>query len=141
MSSSPTNQFPDTDELRLKPTMTGIPSAKKQRPPRHQAGEKFVKGPIPWRWIQRAAQFKNRALAVGMLIWRQAGIEKSNSIKLCLGWAEELGINRQAARRGLKSLEKAGLVSVMPVKGRCNQITILDGGTATDAGSSKFPME
>src|ERR1022692_2603110 len=105
MSSTFTNQFPNPDELRLKPTMTRIPQVKKQRPPRHQHGEKFIKGPIPWRWIQQAAQFKNRALAVGTLIWREAGIQRSNEIKLCLGWAAELGINRQAARRGLKTLE------------------------------------
>ncbi len=141
MSSTRTNQFPDPDDLRLKPMMTGIPPAKKQRPPRHQGGEKFVKGPIPWNWIQRTTQFKNQALAVGMLIWREAGIENSNSIKLCLGWAEELGINRQAARRGLKALEKAGLMSVVPAKGRCHQITILDAATTIDADSSEFSVE
>jgi hypothetical protein len=135
------NQLLDVDALRLPEKMTAEFASPKARPPRHKPGEKFIKGPVPWTWVRRAAQFKGRALAVGMLIWRQAGIAGANPVKLCLGWAAELGINPQAARRGLAVLENARLVSVERPKGCCSIVTILPVDGSENAHGSENKAE
>ena len=42
----------DLDQFRAKPNGKPRP-AKRQRPPRHKAGEWFLKGPIPGDWLVR----------------------------------------------------------------------------------------
>ena len=38
--------------------------------PRHRQGEKFLKGPIPWDWLTKAAQLPGHALHVALVLWR-----------------------------------------------------------------------
>src|SRR4051794_10751730 len=108
----------DPHHLMLLPSMKGVPEPSSKQPPRHGPGEKFIKGPVPWNWIRRAAPLRGRAMAVAMLIWREAGIQRTRCPKLCLGWAAELGVNRQAARRGLGFLENADLIRIERKNGR-----------------------
>ena len=49
------------------------------RPPRHRSGEKFLKGPIPWAWLQRAFLLPGKALHVALLLWREAGCRRSRT--------------------------------------------------------------
>jgi hypothetical protein len=43
------------------------------RIPRHRPGEKFLRGPIPWKWLIRAGRLPGKALQVGLLLWQAAG--------------------------------------------------------------------
>jgi hypothetical protein len=96
------------------------------RLPRHKSGEKFVKGPVPWSWIEAAGRLRGQALLVGMLLWREAGCVKSRTVRLSQSRAAGLGMHRDTAKRALRSLQEAGLVSLYRRPGRALDVTLLD---------------
>ena len=110
------------DPSRLVPA-PDIPAGREKRPPRHKPGEKFLKGPIPWRWVEVAASLRGKALAVGLVVWREAGCRNERSVPLNLS---SLGLPRRTAQRALQALEAAGLVVVEHRKGRPARVTLCD---------------
>jgi hypothetical protein len=98
----------------------------RQKPPRHKQGEKFLKGPIPWAWLAKAARQSGKALHVAVVIWFLAGIKRKRSISLSNTALKELGVDRFSKARALRALEEVGLVSVKRPPG-CNPVvTIID---------------
>jgi len=109
------------------PARFGAAEQPSHRPPRHRSGEKFLKGPIPWNWLTKAAQQPGKALHVAFTLWFWAGIERRRDVFLSLSRAaRELGTSRSAMSRGLKFLEHAALVSVQRQSGRKPKVTLLD---------------
>ncbi|MDY3563490.1 hypothetical protein R5W23_005101 [Gemmata sp. JC673] len=102
------------------------------RPPRHRPWEKFLKGPVPWRWIEAAARLPGQALAVGLVAWYEAGCRKCAAVPLNLS---RLVVPRRTAHRGLCALERAGLVSVDRRKGRPPVVTLLPAPAGPSAGA------
>jgi hypothetical protein len=96
----------------------------KPRPPR-VCREEFLKGPIPWAWIREAIVLPGRSLAVGLVIWKEAGWRKQMAFGLTLQRLIDNGIPRDAARRALRKLETAGLISIQSQRGRAAEVTIL----------------
>jgi hypothetical protein len=121
----PANAF-DPEALRLpqadRAELLFRPSTK---PPRHRPGERFLKGPIPWPWLEQAARLPGKALALSLALWREAGYRRRRTVRLCLARVE-LGVSEQAARRALRSLRTAGLVTVRREPGRGLEVTLLD---------------
>ena len=113
------------DPSRLVPAPV-IPTGGERRPPRHKPGEKFLKGPIPWTWLEQAFLLPGKALHVALLLWQTGGCTNNRTVRLCLNGALPEGLNRQAARRGLTQLTRAGLVSVLRRPGRGLVVTLLD---------------
>src|SRR5262245_40438261 len=113
----------DPDNLRL-PTSSTAPAKPRKRPPRHRQGERFLKGPIPWTWLDRAGRLPGKALRVALTLWQEAGFTKNRTVRLCLKGALPMRLNRQSARRGLRSLAGAGLVAVRSLPGRGLEITL-----------------
>jgi hypothetical protein len=110
--------FPDDIErLRLPPSMTS-PIRSSHRPPRHRSGERFLKGPIPWAWLDRAGRLPGKALAVGLIIWQKAGVSGNGTVRLCQSKLSDLGLNEASVRRGIIGLERAGLIEVKRRPGR-----------------------
>ncbi len=97
-----------------------------KRLPRHKPGENFLLGPVPWRWIEQAGRLSGKALAVGLMLWREAGCNKSPTVRFRLAAATAFGCHQDTARRGLEALEAAGLVSVRYIPGRCLEVTLLN---------------
>lgn len=95
-------------------------------PPRHKPGEAFLKGPIPWSWIEQASRLPGKALAVALLLWRVAGCERKRTVRFRLSQTVPFGCHPDTARRGLVALESANLVSVRYIPGRCLEVTLLD---------------
>jgi hypothetical protein len=58
------------------------------------------------------------------MLWKQAGCRKNRTVRFRLTSAIELGIHRAAARRGLRALAKAGLVTVCYHPGQALEVTI-----------------
>ncbi len=109
------------DPARLEPAPANIPTGREKRPPRHSQGEKFLKGPIPWRWVEAAGALPGKALAVGLAVWREAGCQNERTVPLNLS---AMGLPRRTAQRALQTLEVAGLVSVKHRKGRPALVTL-----------------
>jgi hypothetical protein len=97
-----------------------------RKPPRHRQGESFLKGPIPWTWLERAMRLPGKALHVALVLWREAGCEGNRTVRLCLSGKLPEGLNEQSARRGLQRLSGAGLVSIQRRPGRGLEVTIND---------------
>src|SRR5262249_2862800 len=117
----------DVDRFRLPEGVTSpcLPRARKN-PPRHSPGERFLKGPIPWNWLKSAARLPGHALQVALAVWQKAGMRRNATVPLSLSQLEEeLGVKRDAARRGLEALEGAKLVKVERRLGRKSLVTLL----------------
>jgi hypothetical protein len=117
---------------RLEPAPAEIPTGRENRPPRHAPGEKFLKGPIPWRWVECASALPGKALAVGLAVWRDAGCRNERTVPLNLSG---LLMPRRTARRALQALEAAGLVSVEHRDGRLSLVTLNPVGGAPSPGT------
>ena len=111
------------DPSNLKPAPPKIPTGREKRPPRHGQGEKFLKGPIPWRWLELAGALPGKALAVGLAVWREAGCLNDRTVPLNLS-AQPMP--RRTAQRALQALAAAGLVSVESRDGRPPLVTLND---------------
>ena len=108
---------------RLEPAPADIPTGREKRPPRHKPGEKFLKGPVPWRWVEAAGLLPGKALAVGLVAWREAGCRNERTVPVNLS---ALGMPRRTAQRALRALEDAGLVAVEHRDGRPPLVTLND---------------
>ena len=64
--------------------------------PRHKPNEKFLKGPIPLRWLTKAAQQPGKALHVSIAIWFLAGLRKCRIISLSGSVLRSFGIKRHS---------------------------------------------
>jgi DNA-binding transcriptional ArsR family regulator len=112
------------DPAKLEPAPREVPTGRAKQPPRHWRGEKFLRGPIPWLWLERAGELPGKALAVGLRVWFAAGCRDSSSVTVNLS---RTGLPRRTAQRGLIALERAGLVAVERRRGRPPVVTILNG--------------
>lgn len=124
----------DPEHLRLPESLEPPPDLR-PRPSRHRPKNLFLKGPIPWDWLDCAGLLPGKALAVGLVIWQLSGMKCDRTVHVCLSNLVSLGLNKDSARRGIKSLEQAGLVKVRRRPGRGLDVTLLvvrDGGDGTD---------
>jgi hypothetical protein len=111
----------DLDRMRLPPVMTAPPPG---RPPRHRQGEKFLKGPVPWAWLESAMRLPGKALHVALALWWEAGCANRRTVRFCLNGSLPGGLTRQSARRGLRRLAAGGLVTIRHLPGRGLEVTL-----------------
>lgn len=104
--------------------ITSDQSTPSRKPPRI-CRKDFLKGPIPWDWLQQAAVLKGRSLIVGLIAWREAGIVQRMTVSLRPARYRQCGVSQPAAARAVRNLESAGLVRVIRRPGRCLELTIL----------------
>src|SRR5262245_57375726 len=94
---------------------------------RRRRTEPFLMGPISWTWLVRAAGLPGKALAIGLVAWREAGCRKSRTVPVNLAAsAAAMGIHPATPARGLRALERAGLVTVIRRPGRRVVVTLRD---------------
>jgi len=115
----------DLDEFRLKSGDKPRP-AKSRRPPRHKPGEWFLKGPIPGSWLVAASVASSTALRVGLALWHLAGVRRLREVKPTWAVWQRFRLSPDAGARGLRALERAGLVRVKRAPGCCPVVTILE---------------
>lgn len=118
------DSFPDPKHLEYQQP---APSSPTRAVPRHRAGQRFLRGPIPWNWLLVAARLPGHALHVGVFLWYRAGLESQSEVRLSVKKVLALGVSRSAAYRGLAALEGSGLVAVRRHRGRMPVVTILSG--------------
>lgn len=89
-------------------------------------GARFLKGPVQWNWVARAAQLGRVPLIIGLCLWRLKGATGKKSVFLSNSELDPFHIDRAAKSRGLKALEQAGLIAVQRQRGRWPVITLLN---------------
>jgi hypothetical protein len=138
----------------------GVPHEAADRPTRHRDRQldpasirrptlkgAFLKGPVDWEWIVRAAALKKPALPIGLGLWREAGLQKdhflkdgrrhSKPIRVASRIRKKLRMSTSQASRGLRALADVGLISIVKGgRGRCQVVTItnLQASTAAREG-------
>ncbi len=117
----------DTSRFRLGRTTRRTGS---KRLPRHKAGQKFLKGPIPLDWLSTAANLPGKSLHVAIAIWFTASLKKSPTVSLSNLASLPFGLDRNAKYRALQWLEAAGLIAVDRKLGRSPMVTLLEVGEA-----------
>lgn len=99
----------------------GIVRAAQKRFPN---GERFLKGPVPMRWLNAAGCLPGKAVQVAVCIWHLSGLTKSLEVKVTSKYLREMGVTRHAGYRALKVLEGRGLITVERHRGRSPVVTI-----------------
>ena len=118
----------DAKNLKLE-AVTEANSVAAQKAPRTRKGRRFLRGPIPMDWINAAATASGRGsgVEVAIALWYLSGLHRqARTIKLRSSVLLAMGVDRHAGYRGLRALEKAGLVEVVRHPGRCPVVTLLD---------------
>ncbi len=105
------------------PSTSSLQAEKEQGPPKRVKG-RFVKGPVPLGWLERAGRLPGKALHVGMFLWFRVGLTKAMTVKPSYEELNRLGVLPDAFRRALKKLEEAKLVTTDKHPGRKTRITI-----------------
>jgi len=86
--------------------------------------EYFLKGPIPLRWLHKAATLPGKAYTLGTIIWWFYGMNPTEPIKVTSKSLKEFSISEDAYRDGLQRLEAADLVSVIRRPGQRSEIRV-----------------
>lgn len=85
----------------------------------------YLRGPIPWAWLQKASLEGHSALFTGLAIWHLRALNKSTTFKASLGQLRKwTGLSEKSTRHGLHRLEQAQLVSVDRANGQSPNITL-----------------
>jgi DNA-binding MarR family transcriptional regulator len=79
---------------------------------RSRAAGHFLRGPIPWCDLSKAAALGGKALALFLAIHHQCALRRSRTVKLPGSLLASLSIGRKAAADALDRLERAGLITV-----------------------------
>jgi len=111
------------DDLRL-PDNDLYEYVQRQRRLPWRLSGKFIRA-IPFVWISRAADLRESALRVALLLWWQAGLQRrSHDLTLPTEALRKFHVKRLAYYRTLRALEAAGLITVDRQPGRKARVTI-----------------
>lgn len=79
----------------------------------------YLRGPIDMQWLISANKESHAALVVGLSLWHFRSLHKSPDITLGIQQiADKFQLSRDTARRGVRHLEDAGLITVDRPPGR-----------------------
>lgn len=113
----------DDDEVpsRLSPTSAAARTAQQAR-----RAKQFVRGPIPMRWLEKAATLPGKALPVGLLLWFCRGFDPDSTqpIPVTPTLLARLGVGRKAGAAAIRRLKKAGLLTAEFGRGRCPRVML-----------------
>ena len=88
--------------------------------------EKFVKGPVPIWWLQKAwKECRPASLVFGLLLFHRRGMSVG-ARPITKAEMELFGITRWCKRDALEDLERAGLVKIERIGRRMVPILVLD---------------
>lgn len=125
-----------TDLARFRAAEKQLPS-RRSRALRFIQGDRFLRGPIPMRWLSAAAALPGRSLHVAVAIRMVEGLEdRPTGLRLNARVLSELAIDRYAKYRALRHLERAGLIAVSRGAGRKEVIAILPVPAPTNEGET-----
>jgi hypothetical protein len=92
---------------------------------------KFLKGPIPMKWLSSVAKLPGKTLHFGLAVCFLWGVQKSMKVKMEREALELLGVSRQTMYRAIINMEDAGLIVSEKRPGQYPYIEIITKGTTT----------
>ena len=111
------------------PDVVKIGNAIANKEPKPETQTLFIKGPLPLDWLSKASKIPRRnAILVGLMLFHLAGLRKcKHGLVLSAKRCEVFGLGRKAVQRGLRDLERIGLIRMVRAKGRAPLVDILNG--------------
>jgi len=85
---------------------------------------RFIRGPIPFDWMQKANALPGKAGAVSLALWFLRGVKSSTTFAVSAEAESLAACSRQAFARGLAALEAEGLILIQRKSGARPIITI-----------------
>ncbi len=79
---------------------------------RHRRVARYLKGPVPLALLQEAARLPGKALALYLAIRHRSDLRRVPDVTLPADYLTTWGIDKDAKRRSLATLEEAGLIRV-----------------------------
>lgn len=116
----------DLNQFRLNTDPGGVTNPPKPPGPHQRISGHFLKGPVPLVWLQNAMRLPGKAVHVGLVLWYYSGLKRTKTLSINLSRLGEFGLTRASATRGLKALQRTGLVLVDSHAGRKPIVTILE---------------
>ena len=116
----------DPDNFRLNQP---LPAAVPARPRRRSPPQPYLCGQPPMTWLARAHTAGKAAIATGIALWLKRGLQggKNVPIRVDSSLRRSMGLTHDQARRGVRALERAGLLEVhRGGRGRCAEVTIIE---------------
>lgn len=89
----------------------------------------FIKGPIPLKWLERAAHLPGKSINAALALWYVRSVTRHEQFTVKRQTWERLNLSRQAYYRALRDLETQGLIAVERKAGRYPVITLLNAQT------------
>lgn len=87
----------------------------------------FISGPIPIAWLARAGALPGKALHAGLGLWFFANMRRTREVAVSQSVIAHLfELTPASTKRGLRALERAGLVRVRRAPGRKNSFELLE---------------
>ncbi len=80
---------------------------------RARRASRYLKGPVPLVSLQAAARLPGKALALYLAIRHRADLRRAPDVTLPANYLAAWGIDKDAKRRSLVTLEAAGLIRVV----------------------------
>lgn len=99
-------------------------SLARRRDSKQRTSERFIRR-IPLDWALQATALPGQALAVGAMLWFRAGLSDCRTVRMPYRLLGQGGVSTHTARRALRALEAAGLVSVAKEPGKSPIVTLL----------------
>ena len=97
---------------------------------------------IPGEWLGKASALNGKALHTSLAIWLAVSLDKRLTVELRPRYLKRFSVNRHAAYRSLRALERAGLISAERKRGRSAIVTVLGVGEIEEkaiAGANILP--
>lgn len=92
------------------------------------ASRLFLKGPIPFDWLQKANSLGGSTGIVATGLWFYVGLSGSKSFKIDSKLDRFTGVSRQTRQSALQKLEAAGLIKHWNHHGRYPLVEVLTPG-------------
>lgn len=98
--------------------------------------EPFLKGPVPLRWLVKAANLGKCALMVGLIFWYMDGMRSQKTFRMRERDIKGLlKVSKWTVLRGIKRLELNGLIFVLREPG-CKLVVTLNRVVSSRGGSA-----
>ena len=87
----------------------------------------YLRGPIPWDWLQAAIELGSGALPTGLAVWHLRALNQTTTFKASLNQLRKwTRLSEKVTREGVHRLEGSGLIKADRPDGQSLVITLIE---------------